>query len=151
MLAAGSVGAISIVGEYATGLIRTTFAAVPARRAVVVAKVTVVTAVTGAVGVVSATTAFAVSAAVLSGWQADIAATSPDAVRGIAASALLVPVCALVGMGIGALVRHTAPAVVTTTVVLLLPPTTTGSWAVYLVWPLVAALAAVIVAQRRDA
>ncbi|MFF3686085.1 hypothetical protein [Streptomyces sp. NPDC002187] len=45
ILATGSIGALTVVGEYSTGQIRTTFAAVPARRSVVAAKVAVVTAV----------------------------------------------------------------------------------------------------------
>jgi ABC-2 type transport system permease protein len=191
MLAAGSMGAITIVGEYATGLIRTTFAAVPHRRSVVTAKITLLTAVMLAVGAIAAATSFGVSQAILSGRQAGYSIGNPGALQAIAASTLLVPVCALVGTGIGALIRHAAPTIVTTAVVLLLlptafddnrrwqaainhalplsawehlidtrpapswvhiayPPTVTGSWTVYMVWPLVAAIAAVIVAHRRD-
>jgi hypothetical protein len=191
MLAAGSIGAITIVGEYATGMIRTTFAAVPDRRSVMTAKITLVTAVMVVVGAIAAGTSFGLSQAILSGRQVGYSIGDPGAPQAIAASSLLVPVCALVGMGIGAVIRHAAPTIVTTAVVLLLlptafdddnrwqaainhamplsawehlidtrprpswvhvayPPTTTGSWTVYLAWPLVAAIAAVIVAHRRD-
>lgn len=190
MLAAGSIGALTIVGEYTSGLIRTTFAAVPDRRAVLAAKIVVVTAVMSVVGVIAAATSFGVSQAILSGRDADYGIGDPYALRALAASALLVPVCAIVGMGLGALIRHTAPTIVTTVVVLLLlptlltedrywkavvqhamplpawerlvdiqvdrfglspyPATVTGSWLVYLAWPLVAAAVAMIVVPRRD-
>lgn len=123
MLAAGSVGAVMIVGEYATGLIRSTFAAVPHRSAVLTAKVVVLTAVLTVVGAIAAATSFGVSQAILSVRDVGYPLTAPGAVQAIAASALLVPVCALVGLGIGVLVRHTAPTIVTTAVVLLLLPT----------------------------
>lgn len=44
MLVAGSVGALTIVSEYSSGLIRTTTVAVPARGAVVLAKAVVTAA-----------------------------------------------------------------------------------------------------------
>jgi ABC-2 type transport system permease protein len=123
VLAASSVSAIAIGGEYASGLIRTTFAAVPARHAVVSAKLVVVTAVMTVLGVVGAATAFGVSQAILSGRHAGWSVGDPGVPRAIAASALLVPVSALIGMGFGALIRYTAPAIVTATSVLLLLPT----------------------------
>ncbi|HEX8347060.1 MAG TPA: hypothetical protein VF657_20325 [Actinoplanes sp.] len=126
MLAAGSVGAIAIVGEYATGLIRTTFAAVPHRRSVVTAKIILLTTVMFVVGVIAAATSFGVSQAILSGRQAGFSIGSPGALQALVASALLVPISALVGMGIGALVRHAAPTIVTTATVLLLLPTAFG-------------------------
>ncbi|MFE9652201.1 ABC transporter permease subunit [Micromonospora sp. NPDC006431] len=120
VLAAGAVGAVMIAGEYASGQIRTTFAAVPARRAVVGAKVVVLAVVMLVVGVLAAGVSFGLSQAILADRGAGAALGDPGALRAVAASALLLPVCALTGLGIGALVRHTAPAIVTTTAVLLL-------------------------------
>ncbi|MFG1900444.1 ABC transporter permease [Micromonospora carbonacea] len=122
MLAAGSVGAVMIAGEYASGQIRTTFAAVPARRGVAAAKVIVLAAVMTVVGTVTAGSAFWISQAILADLPAGASIADPGALRAIAGSALLVPVCALTGLGIGALVRYSAPAIVTTTAVLLLLP-----------------------------
>lgn len=123
VLAASSIGAIAIGGEYATGLIRTTFAAVPARRAVISAKIIVVTGVMSVLGLLGAAAAFGVSQAILSGRDAGMSVGEPGALRGIVASGLLSPVCALAGMGFAALIRHTAPAIVTAATVLLLLPT----------------------------
>ncbi|AQZ63936.1 hypothetical protein BKM31_22940 [[Actinomadura] parvosata subsp. kistnae] len=122
MIGAGTVGALAIVGEYATGLIRTTLVAVPARHRVVAAKLAVVGVVTlVAGGLVSAAT-FGVSQAILSGRGLTVSVGDPDVVRVLAANALLAPVSALAGMGIGALVRHTAGAVVTVCGVLVVVP-----------------------------
>jgi ABC-2 type transport system permease protein len=122
MLVCGSIGAIAVVGEYSSGLIRTTFGAVPARRSVMAAKVTVVTGVFLVFGTVVSATAFGVTQAVLSGHHVGLSIGYPGALRAVAASAVLAPVCALIGMGIGAVVRHTATTIVTTTAVLLLLP-----------------------------
>lgn len=122
MLAAASIGALTLVGEYSTGQIRTTFAAVPARRSVLAAKAVVVTAVTTALGAVAAVTSFAVTQAILSARHVGLPFDYPGASRVILASALLAPVCALVGMGLGALIRHTATTIVTLTLLLLVLP-----------------------------
>ncbi|GAA3368835.1 ABC transporter permease [Streptomyces sannanensis] len=122
MLAAGSIGALTIVGEYGTGQFRTTFAAVPARRSVVAAKLSVTTAVMLVYGTVVAFTSFGVTQAILSGRHVGMPLDYPGALRAVTASALLAPVSALVGMGLGAIVRHTATTIVTLTGVLLLLP-----------------------------
>lgn len=122
MLAASALGALMIVSDYASGLARTTFAAVPARRSVVAAKTTVLTAVMVVYGAVVAGTSFAVTQAILSGRGIGISIGYPGALRAVAASALLAPVCALVGLGIGAVVRHPAASIVAAVVVLLLVP-----------------------------
>ncbi|MFI6420319.1 ABC transporter permease [Streptomyces sp. NPDC050842] len=122
MLAAGSIGALVIVGEYGTGQIRTTFAAVPDRRAVTAAKTLVLTGVMLVYGILVAAVSFAATQAVLSGRDAGMSIDYPGAPAAVAASALLAPVCALVGFGLGALLRHTATTIVTVTGVLLLLP-----------------------------
>ncbi|MEV4662143.1 hypothetical protein AB0J85_09335 [Micromonospora echinofusca] len=188
ILAAGALGTVMIAGEYASGQFRTTFLAVPDRRAVLTAKVVVLAAVMLVVGVVAAAASFWVSQAILADRHAGASIGEPQALRAAAASALLLPVCALIGLGVGALVRHTAPAIVITTTLLLLAPlafdinnrwtaaihnalpvpawerlvgnpwvlpnhyvaTVAGSWAVFAVWPLVAALVAAVVVHRRE-
>lgn len=122
MLAAGSVGAITITGEYGTGLIRTTLAAVPARRSLVAAKLIDVTVVMLGYGAVVAGASFWATQAILSGRHAGLSIGYPGAFQAVAASAVLAPVCALIGMGIGAIVRHSASTMVITTAVLLLLP-----------------------------
>ncbi|RFU39062.1 ABC transporter permease [Actinomadura logoneensis] len=122
VVGSGVVGALALVGEFATGLIRTTFTAVPARHRVVLAKVTVVAAVMLAVGVLVALSTFAVSQAILSGRGVALSVNDPGVPRVLAANALLAPLAALVGMGIGALLRHTAGTVVAVIVLLVILP-----------------------------
>jgi hypothetical protein len=122
VLAAGSVGAITIVGEYGTGSIRTTFAAVPARAAVVAAKLVVVTGAMTVAGALGALLSFGVSQAILSRRDAGTTLADPAAQRAVLATTLLVPLCALVGMGIGALVRHIATTIGALVGTLLLLP-----------------------------
>ncbi|MFI0786015.1 ABC transporter permease [Streptomyces lydicus] len=123
MLVAGSAGALTVVSEYGSGLIRTTTVAVPARGSVVLAKAAVVTALWTAVGAAVATGSFLVSQAVLYGRHAGVPLTHPGVLRALVASALLAPVCALVGLGLGVLLRHAAATMVTSVFILLMAPT----------------------------
>ncbi|WP_405942035.1 ABC transporter permease subunit [Streptomyces sp. NBC_00207] len=122
MIGAGTVGALTIVGEYASGLIRTTFTAVPARSRVVLAKAAVVAAVMLAVGTAVSFSTFVVSQAILSGRGIGISLGEPGVPGVLAANAALAPVSALVGMGVGALLRHTALSVVSACGVLVVLP-----------------------------
>ncbi|RFC76035.1 ABC transporter permease [Streptomyces sp. AcE210] len=122
MLAAVSVGAIATVSEYGSGLIRTTTVAVPARGAVVLAKAVVQAVLWTVIGAFVALCSFSVAQAVLSGRDAAISLGDANALRALAASALLAPVCALVGLGLGVLIRHSATTMVAGTFVLLLLP-----------------------------
>ncbi|MEU8497315.1 hypothetical protein ACGFYF_07950 [Streptomyces lavendulae] len=119
------------MSEYGSGLIRTTMVAVPARQVVVPAKAVVLAAVWTAVGTVISQAAFLVSQAVLDGRHAGVPLTHPGVARALVASALLAPACALVGMGLGALIRHTAGSVAATLFTLvMLPPlfSTSRQW-----------------------
>ncbi|GHH67229.1 hypothetical protein FHS35_009012 [Streptomyces umbrinus] len=122
MLALSAIGATAIVGEYRTGMIRTTFTAVPARRSVMAAKVCVVTAVTTVFGAVVASASFGLTQAVLSARHIGVPIDHPGALRVVVASALLAPVSALLGMALGTLIRHSAATMTANVVILLLLP-----------------------------
>lgn len=122
MLALGAIGAVAIIGEYSTGTIRTTFAAVPARRSVMAAKTVVVTAVTTLFGVIVACVSFGLTQAILHGRNAGISIGYPGALRVVVASALLAPVCAIAGMAIGSVIRHTSATMIASVVVILVLP-----------------------------
>lgn len=121
-LALGAIGALTIIGEYSTGTIRTTFAAVPARRSVMAAKAAVITVVTTAFGASVAGVSFTVTQAILDGRDAGVSIGDPGAFRVVLASALLAPVCALAGLAPGAVIRHTASTMITSVVVILVLP-----------------------------
>ncbi|MDX3226106.1 ABC transporter permease subunit [Streptomyces sp. ME19-01-6] len=122
MLALGALGAMAIVGEYATGTIRTTFAAVPARRSVMAAKAVVVTAVTAVFGAFVAGVSFAATQAILDQRGAGVSLGDPGALRVVVASALLAPLCALVGLALGTVIRQTAGTMIASVLVLLVLP-----------------------------
>jgi ABC-type transport system involved in multi-copper enzyme maturation permease subunit len=105
---AAVIGAQTMLGELANGLIRTTFIAVPNRSRVLLAKVGVVTAVLTVVGVVTAVLSWA---AVLAGYSDRITAFSwstPGTGRFVLATVVAFPVSGLIGMAIASLVRNTA-------------------------------------------
>lgn len=122
MIVAGCLGALSLVGECANGLIRTTFSAVPDRTRVIAAKVLVLATVMLVAGVVIAGAGFWSSQAILSGIHVGLSIGDPTVLRAVAATALIVPVSALIGMGIGAVARHTAFAIVAVCVLLVVIP-----------------------------
>ncbi|MER8044585.1 ABC transporter permease [Streptomyces sp. NPDC094032] len=122
ILATAAMGAMTVVGEYGSGQIRTTFAAVPARRSLMAAKVLVVTAVMTGFGLAVAGVSFWVSQAILSVHGIGLPVSHPGAIRIVVASALLAPVSALVGMALGTLLRTSAPTIVSSVVLLLVVP-----------------------------
>lgn len=122
MIAAGAIGALAITGEYRTGLIRTTYTAVPARRSVMAAKVSVIAAATTVLGAVVAAGSFGLTQAILSGQHAGVSISYPGALRVVVASALLAPLSALVGAAVGAIVRRSAAAVAGSIVILQILP-----------------------------
>ncbi|MCH0561432.1 ABC transporter permease [Streptomyces sp. MUM 16J] len=121
-LVASSMGALTVVSEYSSGLIRTTTVAVPARGSVVLAKAAVTAALWTAVGTAASTGSFLVSQAILDRHHAGVPITHPGVLRALVASALLAPVCALVGLGLGVLLRHAAGTMVTSVFTLLMLP-----------------------------
>ncbi|WNM31444.1 ABC transporter permease [Streptomyces sp. Li-HN-5-11] len=123
MLGAGAIGAITVLGEYTTGMIRTTFTAVPARSAVMAAKAAVVTVATMLFGAVAALLSYGAAQAVLSGQGIAVGLGHTGIPRLLVASALLAPVSALVGMAVAALVRHSVITIVVTTALLFVLPT----------------------------
>jgi ABC-2 type transport system permease protein len=121
-LAFGVIGVLAISSEYTTGLIRTTFAAVPRRRAVIAAKATVVGALTLVAGEVIAFATFLADQQALSAQHANVTLAHPGALRGVLAAGFYLAVMAWVGLGLGAVIRHTAGAITAMIgVVFLLP------------------------------
>jgi ABC-2 type transport system permease protein len=121
-LCAGLLGALTLGGEYASGQIRATFTSVPARGRVIGAKAIVVGTVTATAGLLSALAVFGATQSVMAARHAGISLGYPGSLRAIAASTLLLPVCGLTGLCLGALIRHTAGTVVAICVVLALLP-----------------------------
>jgi ABC-2 type transport system permease protein len=106
--------------EYSTGLIRTTFTAVPRRLAVLAAKAAVTGAAALVAGEVLVFVTFFLTQAIMAGHHRGLSLSSPGAARAVLAAGLLLAVGALTGLGLGAIVRHTAGAIVATIAVIYL-------------------------------
>lgn len=121
-LAAASFGAITVFGEYTTGMIRTTFAAVPDRRAVITAKVALVAATTLLLGALVSATSFFTINAMLASRHVGLSIHDPGCLRAVVAYALVIPVCALIGMAFGAVLRHATASIVAVVGILFILP-----------------------------
>jgi ABC-2 type transport system permease protein len=110
-IAVGVLGALVITGEYATGSIRTTLTAVPRRTRVLLAKAAVVAAVTFAVSLPGAFAAFLVGQRILAPQHLDASLGQPGVLRAVIGSALYLTLVALLGLGLGVLLRSTAGAI----------------------------------------
>jgi ABC-type transport system involved in multi-copper enzyme maturation permease subunit len=119
----GALGAIVMVGEYSTGLIRGTFAAVPDRTAVAAAKIVVATLASTLAGIVITAASYVCTQAIISGDYGSLSPTADGVPMFLAASVLLFPLAVLVGLGIGTLIRNSASTIVAVVVVLMLLPT----------------------------
>ncbi len=119
----GAVGALVITSEYSTGLIRTTLTAVPRRLPVLWAKMIVVAAASFATMVTSLLVAFFVGQAVYSGGGPSASLSDPGVLRAVLAAALFPTTIAVMGVGFGALMRHTAAAIGILVAVLFVMPT----------------------------
>ena len=126
-LAFGALGVLAISSEYATGLIRTTFAAVPRRRAVIAAKAAVVGVVTLLAGELIAFATFFTGQWALSAQHLNVTLAHPGALRGVLAAGFYLAVTAWVGIGLGAVIRHTAGAITAMVGVVFLLPTVIGA------------------------
>lgn len=121
VLAVGVLGVLAFSTEYGTGLIRTTFAAVPRRRAVLAAKAAVIGALTLVAGEVVAFASFALVQAVLSGKHLGVSLSRPGVPGAVLAGGLLLFVVALMGVGLGSIVRHTAGGIAALVGLIFLP------------------------------
>jgi len=112
-LAIGVLGVLLITGEYATGMIRATFAAVPARLPVLWAKALVFAAVTLLLMVPTVLGAFLIGQSILKSKNLQASLSDPGVLRAVIGAALFLTVVGLLGIGLGALLRNTAAGIST--------------------------------------
>jgi len=115
---AAALGAVVMTGEYSTGTVRLTFAAMPRRGVVLAAKAAVVGIAVFVAGLVSSAGAFALGSVLLAGDGYATGEPFP-ALVGVAASFAAL---AVLGLAVGALLRHSAGAVTALVGVVLVPP-----------------------------
>jgi ABC-2 type transport system permease protein len=111
---------LSFTSEYSTGLIRTTFTAVPQRLRVLAAKAAVTGGVALVAGEILAFVTFFLAQAILAAHHRGLSLGSPGALRAVLAAGLLLAVCALIGLGLGAVFRRTPGGIAATIAVIYL-------------------------------
>jgi ABC-type transport system involved in multi-copper enzyme maturation permease subunit len=123
VLATAVLGVLMTAGEYATGTIRATLTAVPARLPVLWAKVVVFAAATFGPMLIAALGAFLIGQAILSSRGLPSTTLSDTGVlRAVAGAALYLTGAGIIGLAVGALMRNTAAAITTVVGALFLVP-----------------------------
>jgi hypothetical protein len=110
-LALGVLGVLAVTSEFSSGMIRATFAAAPRRPLVLAAKAAIVAAVTLVAGEIMAFVAFGIGEAVLKNPAPHAALGQPGVLRAVLMAGAYPALIALIGLGLGALIRHTAGAI----------------------------------------
>ncbi len=122
-LALGVLGVLTISGEYGSGTMRSSLAAVPRRETLFAAKATVVGGLTLVAGEILSFAAFFLGRAVFSSAGAPTPSLGqPGVLRAVVLTGAFLSLFALLGLGLGLIIRHTAGAVATFAGVTLLAP-----------------------------
>ena len=127
-LALGALGVLVISGEYSTGMIRSTFAAVPKRLPVLWAKAGVFGAVTLVLALPAMLIAFFSAQAILrghtfAGHDIALSISDPGVARSVIGGALYLTLAGVFGLSLGAIFRNTAAGISTFAGILfVLPP-----------------------------
>ena len=121
-IAFGVLGAMVVTGEYATGSIRSTFAAVPRRLPVLWSKLGVFLAITLVLGTIACVLAFFAGQAIFSTKDVDESFTDPHVARAVFGCGLFLAAMGAFGLALGALLRNTAAAITTLTLMLFVVP-----------------------------
>lgn len=108
----GALAVRSITGEYTTGMIRLSFSAIPHRRRVVLAKTGIIAALAFPAALVGNVVAFLLGQSVFAKEGIDVSITDPGAARAVLLGSAAVSVVAVLGIGLGSLMRRTTGATV---------------------------------------
>jgi hypothetical protein len=121
-LALGVLGVLVTAGEYSTGMIRSTLAAVPRRLPVLWSKSAVFGVVALLVGTVGAFITFLFASGVVSGTPAAMTLSDPGVVRSLIGAGLYLGLVGVIGTALGALLRSVAGAISVLVGALMLVP-----------------------------
>src|ERR1700722_2268730 len=114
----GSLGVRVVSAEYATGMIRSTFTATPIRRLVLGSKAAVVAAFAFPVALLATVVSFVIGQQVFAAKHLGVSFGHPGVAQAVVFAAFAVSLVAIIGVGLGGLIRHTAGA--TTALVLFI-------------------------------
>jgi len=121
-LAIGILGVLVTAGEYSTGMIRSTLAAVPRRLPVLWSKAVIFFVVALLTGLVGAFAAFGIGSGIVSGTAAARAWSDPGVLRAVFMAGPYLALIGVCGVALGALLRSVAGGIGVLVGVLLLVP-----------------------------
>jgi ABC-2 type transport system permease protein len=122
-LAMGILGILVMTSEYSTGMIRATLAAVPSRPRLLAAKALVFGGVALVAGELAAFAAFLTGQASLTSPAPHATLGQPGVLGAVVLIGVYLCLVGLIGLGIGAIIRHSAGAIATLVgLILVLPP-----------------------------
>jgi ABC-2 type transport system permease protein len=126
-LAIGVLGVLVISGEYGTGMIRSSVAAVPHRQPILVAKAVVFGSVVFIVSLASTFAAFIFGQLALTSTHHQASLSTPGAWRAIFGGAIYLTLIGLLAVGLGFLIRNTAGGIAALFGVVLVAPLLTNA------------------------
>jgi ABC-type transport system involved in multi-copper enzyme maturation permease subunit len=108
----GALGVLAVTGEYSSGTVRATFAAVPRRGLVLAAKVAIFGLAAVGVGELAAFAAYVAGQAAIAGSPVPQASLGDPAVlRPVLLTGAYLGMVGLLGVGLGTVIRHTGGAI----------------------------------------
>jgi ABC-2 type transport system permease protein len=110
-LVLGILGVLAISSEFSSGMIRATFTAVPNRQLVLAAKAAVLGALTLTAGEILSFAAFFAGQALLKAPAPQATLGQPGVLRAVLMGGAYPALIALIGLGLGSIIRHTAGAI----------------------------------------
>lgn len=123
----GALGVLMVTGEYGSGMIRSTFAAIPRRRIVLAAKVAVGGGAALAAGLVASFAGYLSGQLAIRGTAIPAASLGDPAIlRAVVLTGVYLGVTALIGVGIGTAVRHSGAAIGTLFGLMFVPMVAAG-------------------------
>jgi len=126
VVAFGVLGVLLMGGEYSTGMIRSSLTAVPRRLPVLWGKLAVFAGSIFSVSLVASFLSFFLGQALLNSHHLGVPITAHDALRSVTGAALYLTVAGLIGVALGALLRHTAAGITTFAAVFFVLPLLAG-------------------------
>lgn len=123
----GALGVVFVSGEYSTGMIRSSLAAVPRRVPVLLAKAVVFVAVVAVAMIAASVIAFVAAQALLSHFRTGYSLGQPGIARIVIGTGVYLTLMGLVGAACGWIVRSTPGALVTYFAVALVLPVIFGN------------------------
>jgi ABC-2 type transport system permease protein len=122
----GVLGVLLVTGEYATGMIRSTFAAVPRRLPVLAAKSSVFATISVVAMVVASFAAYFLAQAFLSSHGHGSSLSDPGALRSVAGVGVYLALIGALGGALGWIVRSTAGGISALVGIMLILPAVVG-------------------------